>query len=111
MDKEKMLAMRLDGCTYRQIGEEAGLSEQYIQQLLSPPKPIREYIIKKYNGRCANCGILITGKSAHVHHKDHTDNHYNDIDNLELLCPSCHRGKHPETPYYKNKNFKPNLNR
>jgi len=88
-----MLQLRLAGLTYQQIANEAGISRQRIQVLLSPPPAIREYVVKKYAGKCAKCGILV-GKSGHVHHKNHEDNHYNDIENLELLCPSCHREKH-----------------
>ena len=94
MDKKEMTAMRLDGATYRQIGEEFGVSRQRAQQILSPPASIRRYIVKKYNGRCNGCGIIVE-KSGHVHHVN-TDNgeNYEDIDNLQLLCISCHRGKH-----------------
>ena len=89
-----MLKLRLDGLTYAQIGEIAGVSRQRVQQQLSPPAAIRNFIHKKYGGRCAECGIV--SGSGHIHHKTtetHVDD-YNDVDNLELLCVTCHRLKH-----------------
>lgn len=86
--------MRLNGRTYEYIAGKAGVSRQRIQQLLSPPSSIRKYIIKKYNGCCDDCGIFV-GKSGHVHHKPaNGEEDYNDIENLQLLCLSCHRIEH-----------------
>lgn len=91
--KAKILRMRLDGMTYQQIGHSLGVSRQRIQQIISPPRQIRDFVIKKYNGRCASCGLYVGGK-GHLHHTDNKQNHYNDIENLELLCITCHRGRH-----------------
>lgn len=88
-----MFEMRLDGKTYQGIATEANISRQRVQQILSPPKEIREYILVKYKGRCARCGIYV-GKSGHIHHENTQDENYNDINNLELLCISCHRSAH-----------------
>lgn len=55
---------------------------------------IRQYLFKKYDNRCCQCGWdkinLKTGKiPLTVHHKD--GNYKNNIEeNLELLCPNCH---------------------
>jgi len=90
-----MMRLRLDGYTYKRIADDTGVSRQRIQQLLSPPKEVRNYVIRKYNGQCADCGIIV-GRSGHVHHNDSDLDTYNDIDNLVLLCISCHRQRHNE---------------
>ena len=64
-----MMRLRLDGYTYKRIADDTGVSRQRIQQLLSPPKEVRNYVIRKYNGQCADCGIIV-GRSGHVHHND-----------------------------------------
>ena len=94
MDKSEMLLLKLDGQSYRAIAEQAGLSKQRVYQLLAPPKAIRIMVVSKYEGRCANCHIHV-GKSGHVHHVGTANfDDYNEIDNLRLLCPSCHRLSH-----------------
>jgi DNA-binding transcriptional regulator YiaG len=91
--KEDLIALRLNGATYLEIAKRYSVSRQYIQQLISPPKDIRDFIVKKYNGLCRKCGIHV-GVSGHVHHKGTTSEDYNDIENLELLCVTCHRLVH-----------------
>ena len=86
--KEQMLAMRLSGLTYAQIGETAGVSRQRVQQLLRPPAAVRDEVVERFQGRCATCTILV-GQSGQVHL-----GRWNDIGNLELLCVSCHLAKH-----------------
>ncbi len=94
MDKKEMLMLRLEGRTYKYIADKAGVTRQRIQQVISPPPAIRDYIVRKYNGYCMVCGIHV-GLSGHVHHLGSNNGEdYNDIDNLELLCLSCHRTKH-----------------
>ena len=92
-----MLQLRLDGRTYRYIAREAGASRQYVQQLLSPPPAIRNYVVEKYGGYCADCGIYV-GHSGHVHHNGANGENYNDVENLELLCIACHRKRHKIPP-------------
>ena len=87
--RREMLQLKLTGLTYRAIGIKAGVSRQYIQQVLSPPKAVRLHIIAKYKGLCAQCGIDI-GASGHVHHKGGNGDTWDDLDNLELLCRECH---------------------
>jgi hypothetical protein len=94
MTKDDMLQMRLQGYTYGAIGKQAGYSRQYIQQVLSPPKAIRDYVVKKYNGFCSECHLFV-GVHGHIHHVGLEQENYNDIDNLQLLCISCHKTKHP----------------
>ena len=95
MDKKQMLTLRLEGRTYEYIANKAGVTRQRVQQLLSPPKAIRDFVVAKYNGYCGTCGLYV-GDSGHVHHNpSNGEENYNDIENLELLCISCHRSKHP----------------
>jgi len=97
MNKNEMLVMRLDGNSYQEIAKEAGISRQRVQQVLAPPKAIRDEVIRRYNGRCANCGIRV-GRGGHVHHQNNADiDSYNDLTNLELLCLGCHSQKHWES--------------
>ena len=97
MTKQEMLYLKLQGQTYRAIGKLAGISRQRVQQLLAPPRAIREIVVKRVNGLCQRCQLYV-GKSGHVHHKGSTtEEDFNDLDNLELLCPSCHRNEHPIT--------------
>jgi transcriptional regulator with XRE-family HTH domain len=89
-----MLKLRLDGMTYDEIARKAGVSRQRIQQLLSPPPDIRDFVVKKFNGLCNHCGIKV-GTSGQVHHHGTDEEEtYNDIPNLELLCLACHRAEH-----------------
>ena len=88
-----MLKLRLDGLTYRDIANRAGISRQRVQQLLSPPPKIRQFVLDKYDDRCNRCGVYV-GYSGHVHHNGDNPETYNDINNLELLCLSCHRKAH-----------------
>lgn len=57
-------------------------------------------VIKRDHGICVDCG----NPGAIVHHKIHLtkENIYNEdislnMDNLEYLCRSCHKLKHPES--------------
>lgn len=93
MDRKELLALRLEGLTYKAIADKVGLSRQRIQQLLSPPTEIRNIVVARAEGKCQECGILV-GDSGHVHHNGDEVDAYNDIANLELLCLSCHRRKH-----------------
>lgn len=97
LGKADLLRLRLDGLTYKSIAEKANVSRQRIQEILSPPPKVRRFIVTKFNGRCCMCGIQV-GKSGHVHHSSNNGiEHYEDMDNLELLCISCHRRAHSNT--------------
>lgn len=95
--REKALRMRLLGKTYAEIGRELDISRQRVQQLISPPLVVKRLIMQRANGCCQACGVKI-GRSGHVHHKGGNGEDYNDIDNLEFLCISCHLRKHRTLP-------------
>lgn len=61
-------------------------------------------IIRKriFNGGpkfCEICNKVETGRSHHLHHKD-GNTHNNHEDNLQILCGSCHRHSHRQTPLF-----------
>ncbi len=107
-----MLKLKLNGYTYQYIAGQAGVTRQRIQQLLSPPRDIRDFVVKKYKGFCISCGIFV-GKSGHIHHNGEEFDTYNDILNLQLLCLSCHRNKHKgdDSTYKYSTNTKTDRNR
>jgi len=88
------IKLRIEGYTYAEIGTRLGISRQRAQQLTSPPRAVRDFVVQKADGRCLDCGFH-TGTSGHVHHLSNgLEYSYNDLENLQLLCPSCHRIAH-----------------
>lgn len=70
-------------------GEEDGLYGKYTIN-----KILREYLLKKCEYKCSNCGKSYENPYTHktilqIHHKD-GDCTNNKEDNLEVLCPNCH---------------------
>ena len=92
MNDIELLKEKISGKTYVQIAGEQGVSRQRIQQILSPIQAIRLFFFKKHNHRCVQCDTYV-GTHGHIHHKELIEN-YQDIDNLELLCKSCHSRIH-----------------
>ena len=88
-----MITMRREGLTYQQIADKFLISRQRVQQCVSPPRSTREIIELKYGDKCNDCGIQLRG-SGHLHHEGNTDEDYNDVGNLILLCVSCHLRVH-----------------
>jgi len=88
----ELLEAKISGKSYAEIARDAGVSHQRIQQILSPSPVIRKYILKKYHNRCAKCGVLLL-RLGHIHHKEMIEDFQN-IENLELLCNSCHTKTH-----------------
>jgi len=50
-----------------------------------------DLVYKQQDGCCIKCGGTLH-KGFHRHHKD-KDHSNNNVENLELHCPSCHRGE------------------
>lgn len=88
-----MQSMKLDGLTYEAVAKAFSISRQRVQQILEPPVQIRNAVIRRAEGKCENCGIMV-GYGGHVHHLNGNDLEYSDISNLQLLCPTCHRWIH-----------------
>ena len=92
--KEEMFRMKLDGSTYRQIAKEYSISPQRVHQILSPPIAVNRIVMERALARCEECHIFV-GWRGHVHHTSCNDEEdYNDLPNLQLLCPSCHTKEH-----------------
>lgn len=92
------LNLKLLGHSYASIGRALGVSRQRAQQLISPPGPIRKRVVEIARGLCEKCSVLV-GQSGHVHHKGNGSiEDFNDIDNLQLLCVSCHLKAHGGEP-------------
>ena len=86
------LDMWLKGMTFKDIGEEMGLTRQRIHAMLTPPTALRKQTYERAGGRCQECGVFL----SHNGHYHSTDN--GTIDDftkpLKLLCQACHRKAH-----------------
>ena len=92
-----MIELKLRGETYQKIGEMAGVSRQRVQQKTAPPPKIKNIIFEKYDGICQECGKQTKKNKGHIHHNNGNGTfpeNYNDIENLVLVCTSCHRTLH-----------------
>ena len=87
--------MRLEGQTYQAIGTALGISRQRAQQLIRAPKAIRNMIARQALWTCEGCGTPTP--SGDIHHKlcvgTQADT-FNDPENLQYLCDTCHRRAH-----------------
>lgn len=62
------------------------------------PKRVRIAVWSRDKGRCTKCGVE---ENLHYHHIQHfADGGQNSIDNLTLLCASCHAEEHKEDKSY-----------
>ena len=95
---QKVLNNETDGC----IGKLKGLSAH-----------IRNFLLDKYQNTCQKCGCNLINPYSNtsileVHHIDGNCTN-NKLDNLQLLCPNCHkmtdnfgaRNKHCKRPRYR----------
>jgi hypothetical protein len=84
-------ALRLAGLTYAEIGLELGVSRQRAQQLVKPTETVMNAVRAHAGGRCERCGVVL--EHGHVHHRHAhgpTPDTFNEPENLEYLCVSCH---------------------
>jgi DNA-binding CsgD family transcriptional regulator len=91
--RHEALILKLQGLTYRDIGKKLNISGQRVQQILSPPAYIRNLVCQKADGKCQVCGKFV-GDSGDVHHNGYDFENYDEVQNLTLLCISCHRKAH-----------------
>jgi len=88
------LALRLQGWTYRQIGNKFGVSGQAVHQVLTPPPPIRAVVAQRAHERCDVCRVDL-GLTGEVHHPSGDDpHHWQDLDQLQYLCRNHHWEAH-----------------
>lgn len=98
--RDEALQLRLEGLTFAAIAKQLGVSRQRVQQILAPPRDVRDSVVIGAQGRCSACELFV-GTAGHVHHLQATsieDEDYNDHENLTLLCRSCHRTAHRGEP-------------
>ena len=81
-----------EGLTYAAIASKVGLSRQRVQQIVRPPKPIYDAVKAKADGKCEECGVVVS--NGHIHHANGAGENFNDMENLQYLCPGCHRKAH-----------------
>ena len=88
-----LLRLRCAGLSNAAIAERLGVSRQRIAQRLTPRIAIRRIVIERVRGQCEHCGLHV-GRSGWIYHKTSrvvTCDEYNDLNNLAVLCPPCHR--------------------
>lgn len=93
----KVFEMYLGGRSYSEIGKAVGVSRQYVQQLVRPPKPVYDAVKQRAAGKCEKCGIYV--QNGHIHHiqqSGKTPDDFNEPANLQYLCPSCQRDSHSD---------------
>lgn len=91
--QQRAVELRLKGLTYAEIGRELGISRQRVQQITRPPAQVYDFVKRRAESKCEDCKVPLG--SGHIHHKHVTPLfNYNDIENLEYLCISCHRERH-----------------
>jgi hypothetical protein len=91
--RQQVIAMKLGGMTYQEIGAELGFSRQYAEQLGSPPKSVLRLILQRSGGVCEDCGVTIK-RLGHTHHFGTDIATYQDPVWMRYLCVRCHRHSH-----------------
>ena len=74
LSKAELQAMRIEGDSYATIAQAADISRQRVQQLIAPPKHVRDLIVKRFNSNCNNCGLNVHD-SGHLHHPEDESNY------------------------------------
>lgn len=75
-----------------------GESKQRVIRRRPIPTNIRNEVFKRDNGRCVECH---SGEKLHYHHiKRYAQGGKDTVDNLILLCASCHAEEHREESAY-----------
>ena len=95
--RKKAIELRLSGLTYEEIGNSLGFSRQYAQQLVRPVTSIYRAVKQTAKGRSQKCGLAI--RNGHIHHiksEEVAKEDFNNLENLEYVCISCHRELHNE---------------
>jgi HNH endonuclease len=85
-----VVALWVFGFTYQTIGEMTGFTRQYIQQVIRPHAKTIRALRARAKGRCEGCGKRERKFKHHCHHRTRIALH-NRLENLALLCQSCHK--------------------
>lgn len=91
IDRKKLIIeMRKQRKSYREIGEELGLSKQRVHQIVNGDKYTPKKLIKEIKERDeGKCQICDSKKKIEVHHIN-GKRQDNDPHNLVTLCRKCH---------------------
>lgn len=85
----QIVGLWLMGFTYAKIASMIGdITRQGVQVIIRPNKMIVRAVHERAGGRCERCKKR--RKILHIHHRSRTMPH-NRLENLELLCQSCHK--------------------
>ena len=99
----QMLELRIEGFSLQQIADIAGVTRQAVGLVLRPPLPVREQIYQRYNDQCSDCKLrvitrtsngCIKNQSGHIHNSKGGDLDWDTLEDLVLLCNSCHKQQH-----------------
>jgi GTP cyclohydrolase I len=98
--KKKIDTMKIVAADPKRIENlKKGLKKHFDSLPKSPEKVLREELYKRANSSCENCGITEiellakSQKRLHLHHLTY-DKIIPEIDDIMLLCPSCHASIH-----------------
>lgn len=89
------IRLKLQGKSYREIGDELGISRQRAQQLVEPTAGIRLIVRNRAGGLCEECKNKTP--HGHLHHlaeEGRTEEDFNNPNNLKFLCTRCHQAEH-----------------
>lgn len=89
-NRRVVTALIMEGKSYQQVADKLGVTRQRIQQLNKPAKETLARLVERANGKCENCGEVLT--SGHAHHISNNVSYelYQELSNLLYLCISCH---------------------
>jgi len=110
--RDKIIELRKQFKSYREIGEILGLTKQRVHQLLKEIRgdnPYRQEILERDDFKCTICD---SEKNLEVHHINGRNiENSNNLGNLATVCKKCHQKIHTaerqtikptEIRYYKN---------
>lgn len=69
------------------------LPKELLKQRKGIPIILRYKVMSKYGFKCCKCGATAKDDKIEIDHKDDNPSN-NNINNLQVLCSSCNRGKH-----------------
>ena len=88
--RTQAIRLKLQGLTYEQIGNKLGISLGQAQVLIRPSAPTRKLVKQRAEGKCENCGTTLPNGQYHHKSSKTTVAAFNQAENLEYLCPTCH---------------------
>lgn len=97
--RAEVMALRVSGKTYREIGGMFGVTAQSVKEMTFPRPHVIAAVKERAGHRCERCRTPLATR-GHVHHRAIrvAVDVYNDESNLLLLCASCHAKEHHPLP-------------